>query len=258
MDQYAGTLVVTVLVTGAASGIGAALLAILPANSILLDRTALPGGIQCDLADPDAIAAAAMSITAGLTGIAHVAGVPGTCDPATILAVNTLAPIALTHALLPRLATGASIVAVSSVTALRCDWSDEALDRLIDGPRDAAFAQFANLTGMHAYEVSKAALNRWAKQVAVALHPRGIRVTTVSPGPVETPILKDFERSIGVERLAAAAAMTGRHGQPAEIASVIAFLLSSASSWINGTDIRVDGGYHAIRNASVNPSGPVE
>ena len=141
-------------------------------------------------------------------------------------------------------------MAVSSVTALRCDWSDDALDALIDAPRAEALAQVADLPGARAYELSKAALNRWARQLAVRLHSRGIRVTTVSPGPVETPILKDFEASIGVDRIAAAAALTGRHARADEIASVIAFLLGDGAAWINGTDVRVDGGYHALRAAA--------
>ena len=238
----------TILVTGAASGVGAALMTLLPTGTLALDRTAQPGGIICDLADPAAIAAVA--IDQPLTGIAHVAGLPGTADATTIIAVNTLAPIQLTEALLPRLSAGASIVAVSSVTALRCDWLDDALDALIDAPRAEALAQVADLPGARAYELSKAALNRWARRLAVRLHPRGIRVTTVSPGPVETPILKDFEASIGVDRIAAAAALTGRHARADEIASVIAFLLGDGAAWINGTDLRVDGGYHALRAAA--------
>jgi NAD(P)-dependent dehydrogenase (short-subunit alcohol dehydrogenase family) len=240
---------VTILVTGAASGIGAALLPML-GDTLSLDRDAIPGGIGCDLADPEAIDAAAAAITLPLTGIAHIAGLPGTWDASTIIAVNTLAPIRLTEALLPKLADGAGIVAVSSVTALRCDWSASALDRLIDAPRDEALALVADLPGVRAYEVSKAALNRWAQRLAIRLHPRGIRVTTVSPGPVETPILKDFETSIGADRIAAAATLTGRHASPEEIASVVAFLLSDAARWVNGTDVRVDGGYHAMRAAA--------
>ncbi len=239
----------TVLVTGAASGIGAALLPML-GDTLSLDRDAIPGGIGCDLAEPEAIDTAAAAVTLSLTGIAHIAGLPGTWDASTIIAVNTLAPIRLTEALLPNLTNGASIVAVSSVTALRCDWNDAALDQLIDASRDEALAMVADLPGVRAYEVSKAALNRWAQRLAIRLHPRGIRVTTVSPGPVETPILKDFKTSIGADRLAAAAALTGRHAKPEEIASVVAFLLSDAARWVNGTDVRVDGGYHAMRAAA--------
>lgn len=237
----------TILVTGAASGIGAALVAMLGGNVIGLDRAAPPGGIGCDLADPDAIAAAIDRIEGPLTGIAHVAGVPGTWDAATILSVNTLAPIALTEGLLTKCAQGASIVTVSSVTALRTTWTEADIDMLIDAPRDCAVAKVASLDGARAYEVSKAAVNRWTVRTAARLKPRGIRLNTVSPGPVQTPILKDFETSIGVDRLARAESMTGRHGLPHEIAGVIAFLLSDAACWVSGTDIRVDGGYHAIR-----------
>jgi NAD(P)-dependent dehydrogenase (short-subunit alcohol dehydrogenase family) len=232
-----------ILVTGAASGIGAALCTILGDRAIGLDRLAPPGGIACDLADPYAIAAAADQITGPLDGVAHVAGLPGTWDADTIIAVNTRAPALLTEALLPKLREGATIVAVSSVTALRCDWSVADLDALID----FSGRSVSGMDGARAYELSKAALNRWRERTAAALRPRNIRVTTVSPGPVETPILKDFETSIGVDKLANAAKLVGRHGTPDDIAQVIAFLLSDASQWINGSDVKVDGGYHAMR-----------
>ncbi len=239
MDGDAGALVMTILVTGAASGIGAALMARLGNIAIGLDRA--NADIICDLSDPVAITAVAEKIDTPLTGIAHVAGLPGTADAATIIAVNAHAPALLTTALLPMLSDGASIVSVSSVTALRCDWSVDKIDALIDG------AQIPAMEGVHAYALSKAALNRWTTRTAVALRPRRIRANTVSPGPVETPILGDFEASIGKDRIAAAAAKVGRHGQPDDIAAVIAFLLSDQARWINGTDVKADGGYHAVR-----------
>ena len=229
----------TILVTGAASGIGAALMRVLGKNAIGLDRA--NADILCDLAHPDAITAAATMISGPLSGIAHVAGLPGTASCHDILAVNLRAPILLTEALLPQLGDGGSIVAVSSVTALRCDWDNAALDNLIDG------TNAPEMDSARAYELSKAALNRWAMRMAVALLPRKIRVNTVSPGPVETPILADFETSIGKDRIAAAAALVGRHAQPDDIAHVVAFLLRDAACWVNGTDIKTDGGYHAAR-----------
>jgi NAD(P)-dependent dehydrogenase (short-subunit alcohol dehydrogenase family) len=239
VDRDAGALVMTVLVTGAASGIGAAVLARLGHGAIGLDRHG--ADIVCDLADPAAIAQAAAEIDGPLHGIAHVAGLPGTADAGAILAVNMIAPKLLTAALLPKLAEGASLVAVSSVTALRCDWPVERIDALIDG------APVPVIEGARAYELSKAALNRWAVRTAAAQRHRSIRVNTVSPGPVETPILTDFEASIGKDRIAAAAAMVGRHARPEDIADVIIFLLSDAARWINGADIKADGGYHAVR-----------
>jgi NAD(P)-dependent dehydrogenase (short-subunit alcohol dehydrogenase family) len=229
----------TILVTGSASGIGAALMAQLGSGAIGLDRC--NADIICDLRDPALIRMTAMRIEGPLTGIAHVAGLPGTADTASIFAVNTVAPAILTEALLPKLVDGARIVAVSSVTALRCDWALSRLDALIDG------APFPEIEGVRAYEASKAALNRWVQRQAVALRARGIRVNSVSPGPVDTPILADFEASIGKDRIDAAAAMVGRHAQPRDIADVIAYLLSDGARWVNGTDVKADGGYHAVR-----------
>jgi NAD(P)-dependent dehydrogenase (short-subunit alcohol dehydrogenase family) len=234
----------TILVTGAASGIGAALLARLGSAATGLDRTS--AAITCDLSDAAALATLPDRLPPMLDGIAHVAGLPGTAPAPAILAVNLFAPVLLTEILLPRLRSGAAIIAVSSVTAARCDWPVERLDALIDGDsalRDGAQA----LPGVRAYELSKAALNRWVVRQAAALRAQGVRVVAVSPGPVETPILDDFRASIGADRIAAAAAMVGRHARPDDIASVIAFLLGDGAAWINGTDVRVDGGYHAVR-----------
>ncbi|QMW23521.1 SDR family oxidoreductase [Sandaracinobacteroides saxicola] len=240
-----------ILVTGAMSGIGAALTAQLRSDGhtvLTLDRT--PGAdIVADLSDIAAIDSAAARIEGPLTGIAHVAGVPGTAPPAVILAVNTVAPARLNHLLEPKLADGAAIVIVASVTGHRCLWPEPQVRALIEGGAQAANAIAATVDGVEAYQISKRGALVWASMAAAALHPRGIRVNAVSPGPVETPILRDFEASIGKDRLDAAAALTGRHGRPDEIAEAVRWLLSRASRWVNGIELKVDGGYHALRSA---------
>ncbi|MGD1953692.1 MAG: SDR family oxidoreductase [Sphingomonadales bacterium] len=244
----------TAVITGSASGIGAALYEQLRRqhwHAIGVDRKRGPGvDLACDLADESAIGDLAESLPAPIHGLAHVAGVPGTAKTSAILSVNTLAPVALTKCLLPKLAEGASIIAVSSVTALRCALAVPALDKLLSLARPNLLAAHEGMDGKAAYEQSKALVNRWVVHTATALSKRHIRVNTLSPGPVETPLLADFEKSIGEDRIAAAKELTGRHGEPEDIAAVAAFLLSDAAGWVNGTDIRVDGGYHAFRAAA--------
>jgi len=234
-----------ILVTGSASGIGAALAAQLTkAGDTVIGLDRAGAEVICDLADPAAVAAAAAGIAGPLDGIAHVAGFPGTADPAAIMAVNCDAPRRLTDLLAPKLARGAAIVAVASVTAARCPLDEEAKDVwLALSPAERP----ALADGKTAYEYSKALLIRWVQHAAAALAGQGVRVNAVSPGPVETPILADFEASIGADRIAAAAALTGRHAEPGEIAAAIRFLLGPDAGWINGTDLKVDGGYHALR-----------
>lgn len=241
-----------ILVTGSASGIGAALVAQLSdAGDTVIGLDRRDADIVCDLTSAVQIAEAIATIDGPLDGpldgLALVAGLPGTAEPQAIFAVNTNAPRLLAAGLAARLHEGAGIVAVSSVTAARCPLDDAAKDALLAAPRADLAHQAAIADGKTAYEYSKALLNRWVQHAVRDFQPRGIRVNAVSPGPVETPILADFESSIGADRIAAASQLTGRHGQPSEIASAIRFLLGPDAGWINGAELKVDGGYHALR-----------
>ena len=96
------------------------------------------------------------------------------------------------------------------------------------------------------YSTSKEALIIHAKQLATgAGRQAGVRVNTVSPGPVQTPILGDFEKTMGKDVLDAVRGAVGRHATVDDIAPLIAFLCSAESSWISGQDIQVDGGFAA-------------
>ncbi|MEX3980827.1 SDR family NAD(P)-dependent oxidoreductase [Paraburkholderia sp. EG287A] len=100
--------------------------------------------------------------------------------------------------------------------------------------------------GHAVYAGTKAAIEAFARSWAIELKARGIRVNVLSPGPVDTPILS----KLGVandERPAFEAAIAGRIplgrlGRPGELARAALFLASDDGSFINGVNLRVDGG----------------
>ena len=69
-------------------------------------------------------------------------------------------------------------------------------------------------------------------------------MNTVSPGPVDTPILQDFLETLGARAEEDMRTMD-RAGTPADIAPVVAFLLSDGSAWIRGANVPTDGGMHS-------------
>jgi NAD(P)-dependent dehydrogenase (short-subunit alcohol dehydrogenase family) len=89
------------------------------------------------------------------------------------------------------------------------------------------------------YNASKAALIHLTKQLALELSPK-VRVNAVAPGVVRTKLAealwKDHEQALS------AATALGRIGEPADIASAVAFLVSDAASWITGETMVIDGG----------------
>jgi NAD(P)-dependent dehydrogenase (short-subunit alcohol dehydrogenase family) len=105
-----------------------------------------------------------------------------------------------------------------------------------------------------AYGPAKAALVSYSKVLATEFAPQGIRVNVVTPGFIATSLAEQRIEAIrqdisGTRKEAVAELITaiggvplGRPGDPAEVARLIAFLASDASSYITGTEIVIDGG----------------
>jgi NAD(P)-dependent dehydrogenase (short-subunit alcohol dehydrogenase family) len=106
-----------------------------------------------------------------------------------------------------------------------------------------------HMKGMAEYSVyagTKAAIRSFARSWAMELKDRGIRVNTLSPGMIETPIVdgqfKTKEEADGARTFFASITPLGRVGRPEEMASAILFLASDDSSYSTGIDLVADGG----------------
>ncbi|WP_416963681.1 SDR family NAD(P)-dependent oxidoreductase [Streptomyces sp. Agncl-13] len=149
------------------------------------------------------------------------------------LDLNLLTAVRVTRAALPlMLAAGhGSVVTIGSVNATLPD------PLVID------------------YSAGKAALVAFSKALSKEVGPKGVRVNTVSPGPVETElwlggggVAETVSAATGltpaeVAAQAAGATVTGRFSHPAEIADVVLFLAGDRAANLTGSDLVIDGGF---------------
>ncbi|MBA2946756.1 coniferyl-alcohol dehydrogenase [Streptomyces himalayensis] len=241
----------TVVVTGGASGIGEAVVQRFVARGdavVILDRrpSDLPvRHIETDLNDRASIEAAVGGLRHPVDVLCNVAGVSGSSPVPLVLGVNFFGLRHLTEQLVPRMNAGGAVVSVASTAGWY--WRDhlEEVAKLVSAPDFEAGVKTGAAcldTGKDAYTRSKEALIVWTSQAAQRY--RGhVRVNTVSPGPVETPLLPEFYDSMGHAELDPLTELAGgRNGRPEEIAAVVEFLAGEGASWINGTDVVVDAG----------------
>lgn len=142
----------------------------------------------------------------------------------SVMSVNVRSALLITQGAAPYLTESqGSIVVVSSTNALRVNTS--------------------NLV----YDSSKAALNHMARALALELKSEGVRVNTVMPGGVDTPMLSrwlgDYAGSpAAAKKVLEDGISSGAVGTPDDIASAILFLLSDDARWVTGAQLVVDGG----------------
>lgn len=251
-DGYRGRRVV---VTGCASGIGAATARALVAYGAQvhgLDRQepdfAVARFTPVDLADPDAIDQAVERLDGRIDALFNCAGLSPTMPGLAVLKVNFLGTRHLTARVAARMGAGGAIVSVSSNGGLR--WRERKADlvALLDTPSFAAGLAWLEprLAGIaNAYSFGKAALTVWTMRESAGLIGRGIRINCTSPGAVETPMLAEIAAQVPPAAIDAVTVPSGRRSPPEEQAWPLLFLNSAAASYVNGVDLPVDGGFAA-------------
>lgn len=237
----------TILITGASSGIGRATAiecsklgakcVITARNESRLQNTfdSLEGNghkqIIADLTKTDNLIQLVNDIPL-IDGLVNNAGIALTKlisfikeeDLNNMFGVNTFAPVMLTKELLKKkkVNKGGSIVITSSLASMR------------------------ETLGNAVYGMTKAAVESFSRFCALEFSNRQIRVNSVHPGMVNTEMVEELILSTEDRESDKKKYPLQRYGTPQEIAWAIIYLLSDASSWMTGSHIVIDGGFHLV------------
>jgi len=251
--QYQGKHVV---VTGVASGIGAA------TARILLDLGARVTGLDVktsdlpldasmivDLLDRSSIDATVAEISGPVDAVFSVAGLPGEpfSDMDTVT-VNFIGARHLIESLLPKLSAGAAIVCVGSNAGLGWEQDvDKFLPLITSDGFDAAVDYLTANPGVidHGYVFSKKAINVWVAWRAAQLIVDGIRLNCSNPGPTQTAMMPTFEEQAGKEVIDIFAGPSGRRSTAEEQAWPLVFVNSGRSSYVAGEAMHIDAAFLA-------------
>ena len=244
----------TYVVTGGASGIGAATTALLRERGhrvITVDL--LDADVEADLSRPEGrrhAVAGVQALAPVLHGVVPCAGLAPLTgrDPEMLAAVNYFGAVEVVDGLLPNLVAGASVVLLSSNSVtVQPGWPAALAKAFLKGDEFAAREQAAKTPVVMVYPASKAALAWWARKHAPRLARHGVRVNAIAPGLIDTPMSDGVKKDPVFGRFASTyPTILDRPGRPEEVAQLIAFLLSEESSLIVGTTILVDGGTDAL------------
>lgn len=237
------------LLVGGAGGIGG-----------VLARWLVQAGAMVNIAGRDAQKAAALADAIGATALdamdatdakAVDAAVKATVDrhgrldgavnlPGTILLkpAHLTSPEELRDTIDANLVTAFNLVRSAS-QAMRKDGGSIVLM--------SSAAADAGLPNHEAIASAKAAVNGLARSAAATYASNSIRVNAVAPGMVRTPLSEAILSNEMAEKASTAMHPLGRLGEPQDVASAIAWLLSPAQAWVSGTVLQVDGGLANLR-----------
>jgi len=237
------------LVTGGSRSIGAAIAKKLAADgaAVAITYSASPGkaaqvvadieaaggkalAIQADAGSPEAVRAAVAQTISAFGGIDILVNNAGVAVNASIedfrfedyermLAVNVTGVFVATQEAVRHMTPGGRIIHIGS-----------------------SMTRYAAFPTASVYTLTKGAITGFNRSLVRDLGPKGITVNTVHPGPTDT----DMNPADGpVAAIVGPGMAIGRYGQPAEIASVVAFLASPDAAFVTGADIVADGGLTA-------------
>lgn len=251
----------TACVTGAASGIGAATKSVLElAGHRVIGVDLHDADVVADLSTLPGRLAAVDGVWSLCDGVLDVlvpcAGVGGLASSELTVRLNYFGTMAVVEGLRGALVTGtdSSVVMISSnSTTMTPGLSPDDAQVYLAGDEEAAVAHFER-AGWIAYPAGKLAIAYWVRSVAPTWIADGIRVNAVAPGVIDTGMTRPLLDVPGInDALASIPIPIGRWGRAEEIASIIAFLASLASSMIVGQVVFADGGTDALLQPFAHP-----
>ncbi|MDQ4051912.1 MAG: SDR family oxidoreductase [Actinomycetota bacterium] len=248
----------TFVVSGSASGIGAATTALLRDEGhrvVTVDRHRADVVADLSTAAGRATAVAGVQDLADVVhGVVPCAGLGGFTgvDPALVVSVNFFGAVGLVRGLRPQLAAAGRssvvLLASNSITGMP-GWNAAVAAACLRDDEPTARATATEVDSVMVYPATKAALAWWARREGVTESwiGHGIRLNSVAPGMVATPMTEQLRADPLLGQFADTyPTAVGRPGEPEEIAALVGFLLSDASSLMVGSVVYADGGTDAI------------
>jgi NAD(P)-dependent dehydrogenase (short-subunit alcohol dehydrogenase family) len=246
-----------VVITGAYSGVGAAaveLLSSLGASEIIALDIEEPKGpitryIETNMGDPSAIDAAAVAIDGPVDALFSNAGIAATFPALQVMKVNYLGVRQLSEALLPKIPEGGAIAITASIAGGQ--WPQrlpQILELLALPDRGHAIAWIEEHSDLVSggYDFSKECLQVYTMLSSKATMASGVRTNSVCPGPIDTPLLPDFKKTMTEALINWQVEQShGKLATAEDIAKALVFLGCDASGFVNGMNLNADAGFSA-------------